>query len=252
MAAIVLEWGQYGYFDTFDIVRSTTSLAGVADNDLPAPIATGLKTMYYVDTMITVGVLYYYKIKVNRAGSVVVSDQIEAMADVEPNWLFKLIPFNQTLRDDKSLLSIGGSGTVTDGYFQGQVNSPSNSAWDWYGRVGYIEFEVKGSGNICQDWGSNVRFQLYITGSTCYLKFYTSSPFGENTISFPLGNVASEFVKVRLTRNSNGTFSATVNGSNVTITGNSAFSFNIYAPYNTVPIGASTLMLKYLRYFKAV
>ena len=98
---------------------------------------------------------------------------------------------------------------------------------------------------------SDVRFQLYITGSTCYLKFYTSSPFGENTISFPLGNVATEFVKVRLTRNSNGTFSATVNGSAVTITGNSAFSFNVFAPANTVPIGDSTLMLKYLRYFKA-
>lgn len=76
MPSIRLEFAQFGDFDSFDVIRSTTSLAGVADVDLPSPIVTGLTTMYYVDTMIVDGATYYYKVRVNRDGTSIVSDQI--------------------------------------------------------------------------------------------------------------------------------------------------------------------------------
>lgn len=82
MAGIRLEFAQYGDFDTFDVIRSTTSLAGVADVDLPSPIVTGLTTMYYVDSAVVVGTTYYYKVRVNRDGTSVVSDQIAALAGI--------------------------------------------------------------------------------------------------------------------------------------------------------------------------
>lgn len=82
MAAIRLEFAQFGHFDSFDVIRSTTSIADVADVDLPTPIATGLKTMYYVDTAVVVGTTYHYKVRVNRDGTSIVSDQIAALAGI--------------------------------------------------------------------------------------------------------------------------------------------------------------------------
>lgn len=55
MAGIRLEFAQFGHFDSFEIIRSITSMVGIADADLPAPIATGLKTMYYVDSNVIQG-----------------------------------------------------------------------------------------------------------------------------------------------------------------------------------------------------
>jgi len=82
MAGIRLEFAQFGDFDSFEIIRSATSMVGVADVDLPTPIATGLTTMYYVDTMIVDGAAYYYKVRVNRDGTSVVSEQIAALAGI--------------------------------------------------------------------------------------------------------------------------------------------------------------------------
>ena len=42
MAAIRLEFAQFGHFDSFDVIRSITSMVGIADVDLPTPITTGL------------------------------------------------------------------------------------------------------------------------------------------------------------------------------------------------------------------
>ena len=83
MAAIRLEFAQFGHFDSFDVIRSTTSMAGIADVDLPTPITTGLKTMYYVDTTVTVGNTYYYKIRAWRDGVSVVSIELKAIATVD-------------------------------------------------------------------------------------------------------------------------------------------------------------------------
>ena len=58
MAGIRLEFAQFGHFDSFEIIRSMTSMVGIADADLPAPIATGVKTMYYVDSNVVMGNTY--------------------------------------------------------------------------------------------------------------------------------------------------------------------------------------------------
>ncbi|MGX5699586.1 LamG-like jellyroll fold domain-containing protein [Acinetobacter kookii] len=76
MAGIRLEFAQFGHFDSFDIIRSMTSMVGVADVDLPAPIATGVKTMYYVDNMVTKGVIYYYKVRVWRDTTSFLSSEV--------------------------------------------------------------------------------------------------------------------------------------------------------------------------------
>ena len=81
MAGIRLEWAQFGDFDSFDIIRSATSMVGVAEVDLPTPIATGLKTMYYVDINVVRGDTYYYVVRVWCNGASVVSNELEAIAD---------------------------------------------------------------------------------------------------------------------------------------------------------------------------
>lgn len=80
MAGIRLEFAQFGDFDSFDIVRSPTSMASVANADLPTPIVTGLKTMYYVDPNVIKGNRYYYKVRVWHGTTSFVSSELVAYA----------------------------------------------------------------------------------------------------------------------------------------------------------------------------
>ncbi len=81
MAGIRLEWAQFGDFDSFDVIRSDTSMANIADADLPSPIAAGLKTMYYVDAIdIIVGFTYYYRVRVWRDNVSFLSEEISKLA----------------------------------------------------------------------------------------------------------------------------------------------------------------------------
>jgi len=82
MAGIRLEFAQFGHFDSFDIIRSMTSMVGVADVDLPTPIATSIKTMYYVDANVVKGVTYYYKVRVWRGTASFLSSEIKVLAAV--------------------------------------------------------------------------------------------------------------------------------------------------------------------------
>lgn len=79
-SGIRLEFAQFGHFDSFDIIRSMASMVGVADVDLPTPIATGVKTMYYVDTDVVEGLIYYYKVRVRRGLDHFVSDEVRCKA----------------------------------------------------------------------------------------------------------------------------------------------------------------------------
>lgn len=110
MAAIRLEFAQFGHFDSFDVIRSTTSIAGVADVDLPTPIATGLKTMYYVDASVIKGSVYYYKVRVWRGGVDFVSSEIEVYAF--DNSLFVLRSNFLTDMVDKTGKSWSPSGNI--------------------------------------------------------------------------------------------------------------------------------------------
>lgn len=98
---VVLEFAQFGDFDSFDVIRSPTSMAALADNALPAPIATGLKTMYYVDNTVTLGGTYYYKIRVWRGAEFQVSDEIMvvAISDVPFEKVVALLNFEEGLVD---------------------------------------------------------------------------------------------------------------------------------------------------------
>lgn len=77
---IRLEFAQFGHFTSFDVIRSMVSMASVADTDLPTPIATGLKTMYYVDSDVVEGLTYHYKVRVWRGATSFISDEVKIEA----------------------------------------------------------------------------------------------------------------------------------------------------------------------------
>jgi hypothetical protein len=88
MAGNRIEFAHFGDFDTFDIIRSSASMAGLQDHELPTPIATGLNTMFYVDTEIVKGQTYYYIARVWRGSENFVSSEVLVKAGDE---LFNLV-----------------------------------------------------------------------------------------------------------------------------------------------------------------
>ena len=73
MAGVRIEFAQFGDFDSFNVYRSS---APMNTNNMPAPIATELMTMYYVDATVVKGEYYYYRVGVNRATQSELSDEI--------------------------------------------------------------------------------------------------------------------------------------------------------------------------------
>ena len=136
MAGIRLEFAQFGHFDSFEIIRSMTSMVGIADADLPAPIATGVKTMYYADSNVVRGNTYYYIIRVWRGASSFISSELVVIADKDDHWslVSSLLHFNgannsNVFADEKGFnwTAVGNAKIVTDsqafdgtsGYFDG-------------------------------------------------------------------------------------------------------------------------------------
>lgn len=74
MAGVRIEFAQFGSFDSFSIYRSNTPMNV---NNLPAPIATGLATMYYVDDTVVEGLTYHYRVSVARGSDTMLSDEVE-------------------------------------------------------------------------------------------------------------------------------------------------------------------------------
>ncbi|NWK74116.1 hypothetical protein HYG93_07410 [Acinetobacter sp. SwsAc6] len=77
---IRLEFAQFGHFDSFEVFRSLTSMIGLADHELPAPIATGLKTMRFIDQINLKSVLdrdLYYRVRVIRGNQSLLSDELQ-------------------------------------------------------------------------------------------------------------------------------------------------------------------------------
>ncbi|UYF80097.1 LamG domain-containing protein [Acinetobacter ursingii] len=115
-SGIRLEFAQFGHFDSFDVIRSMVSMASVADADLPAPIATGLKTMYYVDSDIVRGLTYYYRVRVWRGSESFVSSEFMVLADRDTHWdkVVSLLHFDVGINDETGLIWQSlGSGAVT-------------------------------------------------------------------------------------------------------------------------------------------
>lgn len=83
MPKITLTWDCDTPVDSFEVIRSDTSLAAVADVDLPTPIATGITPIKtYDDTTVVTGNTYYYKVRAKRGSVSVVSGQLVALAGV--------------------------------------------------------------------------------------------------------------------------------------------------------------------------
>lgn len=121
MAGIRLEFAQFGHFDSFDVIRSLTSMAGVADVDLPTPIATDLKIMYYVDVNIVKGVTYYYKVRVWRGTTSFLSDEMACLAG---------ILWNPTNLTNQAKLQFNADNVVVDG--ANRISQLSNIASNNY------------------------------------------------------------------------------------------------------------------------
>lgn len=134
MAGIRLEFAQFGHFDSFSLIRSNTSMVGVADVDLPSPIVTGLTTMFYVDTTVIQGQTYYYKAIVLRNNERFVSDEVrcnasyfdfskvilQIFADATSYPTYTIVDVSSYARSiSNNGVSIVASGPVTPKYDQG-------------------------------------------------------------------------------------------------------------------------------------
>lgn len=76
MAGVKLEWAQFAKYDSFDVHRyeSPTPIAY-----LGIPIATGITSMYYIDTEVEESKLYYYRIVAKFGSEIAYSDEVECI-----------------------------------------------------------------------------------------------------------------------------------------------------------------------------
>ncbi|MGO1157929.1 LamG-like jellyroll fold domain-containing protein [Acinetobacter lwoffii] len=133
MAGNHIEFAQFGHFDSFDIIRSVSSMANVADVDLPSPIVTGLKTMYYVDSDVVEGLTYYYKVRVWLGSISFVSDEVAGYAGSEVFLATDLliIADSNEIRDiSKNNRTITVKGNVQ--YVDSTINTPLYSNGSYY------------------------------------------------------------------------------------------------------------------------
>lgn len=112
MAGIRLEFAQFGHFDSFDIIRSLTSMNGLADNQLPQPISTGLTSMYYVDSSVIEGQAYYYKVRVWRGLESIISDEIQCIAVSTINYDFSDLSGLEIFGNGSQIVEVSGNGLI--------------------------------------------------------------------------------------------------------------------------------------------
>lgn len=118
MAGIVLEFSHHGDFDSFGIIRSSTptNLAS-----LPAPLVTGLSTMFYVDTAVVDGSTYYYRPVVWRDDEMAVGDEISIVAIAGDVHWDKVVAL---LHIDGDLVDVCGNTWVAQGGMQLSYTDP--------------------------------------------------------------------------------------------------------------------------------
>lgn len=231
MAGIRLEWAQFGDFDTFDVIRSDTSLAAVADVDLPSPIVTGLTTMYYADTTVVHGNVYYYKIRAWRDGAAVVSGQLITQAG-DPHFanVVSLLHFNDNITDEKgktwttvgspicttnlskkalylngsnsaiyATIDLSGTQDLTIEFFMSLVNGGHGYTWSRLVHIG--QGNETGAFNIVCAANENPTRLLTSVWTPSEISSFTDSTLANNTIHH-----------VAAVRTSGGTWKTYVNG----------------------------------------
>lgn len=95
MAGMRLEFAQFGRFDSFSVYRSA---APMDVNSLPPPIATGLTSMYYIDTEVDDFTRHFYRVACYRGSEVLVSDEV--ISELNATVPAELIPDDYILRHD--------------------------------------------------------------------------------------------------------------------------------------------------------
>lgn len=119
-SGIRLEFAQFGHFDSFDVIRSMVSMASVADTDLPTPIATGLKSMYYVDSDVVEGLTYHYKVRVWRGTESFVSSELNVTAIIKYENDFTSMEGLEVFGSDTAGVYIASGGGLVIGASSGQ------------------------------------------------------------------------------------------------------------------------------------
>lgn len=262
MAGICLEFAQFGHFDSFDIIRSMTSMVGVADVDLPTPIATGLKTMYYVDTNVIEGNVYFYKVRVWRGATSFLSSEISIRAERDEYWAYvkALLHFDGNLTDASGNTTYQkyGSGdfSYSDNYAvagkSARMNglsvyvAPENrSLWSLAGEAFCLELtftinSVRGGTNgLLSKWHPGVtslcEYHIYFDSSGVYVDIRKSNPLGY--VSLLSGPLPSLNTKTKLAFTYDGTtYRLFLNG--VLVSSNFSGALINFAPNQSVFIGA--------------
>ena len=73
MASVKIEFSQFGDFDYFSVVRSESP---INTSSMPAPIATNLKSMFYLDESISLNKNYYYIVVAHKDSSTQLSEEV--------------------------------------------------------------------------------------------------------------------------------------------------------------------------------
>lgn len=205
MAGIVLEFSHYGDFDSFGIIRSSTptNLAS-----LPAPLVTGLSTMFYVDTAVIEGEVYYYRPVVWRDGEMAVGDEVSAVATEGDMYWDKVVVL---LHIDGDLVDACGNTWVAQGGMQLSYTDPKF-----------------GSGCAYSDGSYNSNLHMtspipkLLDDDFCIEMYY--KPVNTNTVrsffnTYGPGNTSERNL---LIANVNGKLTASL----ITITGDNSFTVN--------------------------
>lgn len=193
-SGVRLEFAQFGHFTSFDVIRSLTSMASLQDHELPTPIATGLKTMYYVDTNVVKGLTYYYRVRVWRGSESFVSSELVVIADKDDHWslVTSLLHFNgannsNVFADEKSFnwTAIGNAKIVTDSQAFDGASGYFDGVGDYiYGPQSLMQF---GTGDFTVECFFNIKSHQPSTTADITLVGYGISP--SNGLVFMLSKI---------------------------------------------------------------
>ncbi|MHA3079632.1 LamG-like jellyroll fold domain-containing protein [Acinetobacter sp. ANC 5502] len=252
MAGIRLEFAQFGDFDSFDIIRSTSSMASIADVDLPSPVATGLKTMYWVDTNIINGETYYYRVRVLRNSIAKISNEIKAYVIANSSFIFRTQLLTNLVDDFSKVWTKYGAASFNDGLYllnSGDVStdyittSRSNAAQIFSTNDFTMRLKVKLDKLTgvhifvsCRNFGQGAGFWLgTIDGDLC---FYTYNGTQTPAVGFqvPVSLSTTDFLNVSIERKNQRYY---LYFNNILVA-NTTTATDIYAPTST-PIDGMVL-----------